>query len=102
MDPRARCPNRGGFRWLRLLALALLGPLAGCAAMNLLEGKMPVGDDEDIGIVTTPYPGWEHQAKNTLDRIPSTGAKQQAASVSPTAAATPAAAAQKAIPSPVS
>ncbi|MFN0017910.1 MAG: hypothetical protein ACKVP0_06595 [Pirellulaceae bacterium] len=93
MTPLARCANRPGYRWLRLLALALLvfqslGPLAGCAALNLLEGKLPSEDEDDLGIVTRPYPGWENKAKETLDKIPSAGEKQQtapAATASPTA-----------------
>lgn len=95
MDSLTRSPNRGGCRWVRLVALALVGPLAGCAAVNLLEGKLPIGDDEDIGIVTHPYPGWENKAKETLDKIPTAGKKE------PPAAA-PATVTQSALPSPVS
>jgi hypothetical protein len=86
LTPLARCANRGGCRWLRLFALALLGPLAGCAAMNLLEGKLPIEDEDDLGIITHPYPGWENKAKATLDKIPSAGEKSQ---TTPAAAASP-------------
>lgn len=75
MDSLARFRNYSGCRWVRLFALALIGPLTGCAAMNLLEGKLPI-DDEDIGIVTNSYPGWENKAKETLNKIPTAGAKQ--------------------------
>ncbi|MCE9525656.1 MAG: hypothetical protein K8R36_06340, partial [Planctomycetales bacterium] len=81
-----RCANRPGGYWLRLFALATLGPLAGCAGMNLMNGKLPIGEDEDLGIVTHPYPGWENKAKETLDKIPSAGEKQQ---TTPAAAASP-------------
>ena len=101
MEAQARCPNRCGYRWLRLLALTLLGPLAGCAAMNLLEGKLPIGEDDDLGIVTKPYPGWERQAKSTLDKIPSAGAKQQPVPAAPAATTPAAVATPKATPSPV-
>ncbi|MBC7856963.1 MAG: hypothetical protein IAF94_26335 [Pirellulaceae bacterium] len=64
----------------------MLFPLAGCAAMNLLEGKLPIGDEDDLGIVTRPYPGWESRAKATLDKIPTAGAKEQSAAPAPAAA----------------
>lgn len=56
--------------------------------MNLLEGKLPMGDEDDLGIVTRPYPGWESQAKATLDKIPKAGAKEQPAVPASTASAT--------------
>lgn len=58
--------------------------------MNLLEGKLPIDDEENLGIVTRPYPDWEVRAKETLSKIPTAEAKKQAAA---TPAATLAAAA---------
>lgn len=46
--------------------------------MNLLEGKLPIEDEENLGIVTRPYPGWEDRAKETLDKIPTAEVKKQA------------------------
>jgi hypothetical protein len=53
----------------------MFSSMAGCAAMNLLEGKLPIGNDDDLGLVTSPYPGWDDQAKKALDRIPSKDGK---------------------------
>lgn len=63
--------------------------------MNLLERKLPVGSDDDIGIISHPYPGWENKAKETLGKIPTAGKKE------PPAAA-PATVSQTASPSPIS
>ena len=60
--------------------------LAGCSALNLLEGKLPIGDDDNLGIVTRPYPGWESQAKATLDKIPKAEATVPSAAPAPTSA----------------
>jgi hypothetical protein len=78
-----------GRRWLVLIAAAMLFPVAGCAAMNLLDGKLPTGDEDDLGIVTRPYPGWEGKAKATLDRIPTVGKEQPSAVPVSTADTTP-------------
>ena len=68
-----------GSFWRPLAALTLGPLLAGCSALNLLEGKLPIGDEDDLGIVTRPYPGWESQAKATLDKIPKAEATQPSA-----------------------
>ncbi len=80
---------QSGRYWLALIAAAMLCPLAGCAAMNLLEGKLPTGDDDDLGIVTRPYPEWEGKAKATLDRIPTVGKEPPSAVPVSTAITTP-------------
>jgi len=49
--------------------------------MKLLEGKLPIEDDDDLGIVTRPYPGWEDKAKETLNRIPTADGKRQTAAL---------------------
>lgn len=56
--------------------------------MNLLEGKLPIGNEDDLGIVSRPYPGWESQAKATLDKIPTAGAKEPSATPASTPSAT--------------
>jgi len=79
---------QSGRYWLKVVAAAMLCPLAGCAAMNLLEGKLPTRDEDDLGIVTRPYPAWDGKAKEALDRIPTVGKEQQSVAPVPTATAT--------------
>lgn len=45
--------------------------------MNLLEGKLPISDEHDLGLVTHPYPAWDKKAKETLDRIPTAGQRER-------------------------
>jgi hypothetical protein len=75
--------------WLALIAAAMLCPLAGCAAMNLLQGKLPAGDEDDLGLATRPYPAWDGKAKEALDRIPTVGKEQPSAAPASTVNATP-------------
>ncbi len=56
--------------------------------MNLLEGKLPSANDEELGLVTRPYPGWESKAKATLDKIPTIEEKQRDAALDGSVVAT--------------
>ena len=67
--------------WLHAVVAATAAPLlfAGCSSLSLLEEKLKTSEDE-LGIVTRPYPGWETKAKATLDAIPTAEEKKAAAS----------------------
>ena len=76
-----------------MIAVVCIPLLAGCSTMKLLEGKLPIEDEDDLGIVTHPYPGWENKTKETLNRIPTVDEKKRTIAPAPPPAATPTAAA---------
>lgn len=69
--------------WLQAVVAAMVMPiaLAGCSTLSLFEGNLLTSDEDELGIVTSPYPGWETKAKAALDRIPTAEAKEAAAAL---------------------